>query len=305
MRRLVAAAALLLLAGPTAASLVESTTSGLPAHVHYQSDAGTEYDAPDTCAEALSSTQPFDLPVGGEVSGLLLPADDGIDHYRVAVGQDLVGGRLTLGVAGRDLALPLSLQAFMPGCGSDVTAEENQPAAPPSHPAPGPGERQVEPHNMDAQQAECSDRWFFVLNQFGGRTAPAAIHVVWTDGSEADVPLLKGTPATIAQYATSANLGFTLHSVTANVPADWKGQFNVGEAPCGAVDGGAVFGEPSVSTETTVEFTPVEAGVYVLAVRLVPPEPEVPGAVPMSCHAACSMLTAPAEDRGGYDAFAL
>src|SRR5688500_16638587 len=43
MRWRVAVAALLLMAAPAAASLLESASGDLPAHVHYQVDAGTEH----------------------------------------------------------------------------------------------------------------------------------------------------------------------------------------------------------------------------------------------------------------------
>lgn len=309
MRWPVAAAALLLLAGPAAASLIESSTSfleGTPVdHIHYQVDADTEYDAPDTCEEALASELPFELAVGGNVSGLLVPVDDTADHYRIPVGQELVGGRVTVAVLGREFSLPIEMDVVMPGCGTSVAAPENQPAPPPADPAPGPGEKQVSPHNLADGAWTCSDRWFFVLNQFGGQPAPASIHAIWTDGSQADVPLLKDTPATMAQYATSDHLGFTLRSVTANVPEGWKGQFNVAEGPCGAVDGHAAFGEPATTTGNSVTFTPIEAGVYVLAVRAVPPEaPEVGTTAPASCHAACRLVTVPARDSGGYDGLA-
>src|SRR5687768_11589897 len=130
MRRLVAVAALLLLAAPTSASLLEATTSVLlgpvvsdpvvgpvldespvpvPEHIHYQADAGTEFDAPDSCEDLLASELPFDLPVGSDLDGLLLPVDDEVDHYRVPIGQELVGGRVTLTVAGREATLPLTI----------------------------------------------------------------------------------------------------------------------------------------------------------------------------------------------------
>jgi hypothetical protein len=308
MRWRVAVAALLLLAAPATASLLESATDGLPVHVHYQVDGGTDHDAPDTCQEVLASPLPFDLPVGGNVQGLLVPVDDTADHYRIPIGQDLVGGRVTVTVLGRNATLPFEMDVIAPLCGTSVTAPENQPLPPPSHPAPGPGQRQAEPHNLDdAGSGSCSSRWFFVLNQFGGRAPPPTIHAVWTDGSEADIRLLKNTPATIAQYATREHLGFTLHSVTALVPADWSGQFNVAEAPCGAVEGTAVFGEPSVSGEASIEFTPTQAGAYVLAVRAVPPavpEPsDLVGPQPRSCHAACRFFPAESTDSGGYEAF--
>lgn len=325
MRRIVAVAALLLFAGPASASLLESTTSAVLGpvasdptlapvleaspvpvedHLHYQMDAGTEFDAPDSCAHVLASELPFDLAVGGDVDGLLVPVDDEVDHYRVPIGEELVGSRVTVSVLGREATLPFTIDVSMPACGTSVTAPENQPAPPQAHPEPAAGEKQVTPHNLGGAYP-CSDRWFFVLNQFGGRAAPASIHVVWTDGSQEDVPLMKDTPATIAQYATSEHLGFTVESATANVPADWSGQFNLSEGPCGAVDGEAVFGEPAVWTDTTVSFTPTEAGVYVLAVNLVPPEPTVPStSVTMSCHAACAALPGAAMDLSGYKALA-
>jgi hypothetical protein len=326
MLRLVAVAALLLSAPVASASLLESltaqlfgtvedTSGPLPAdHVHYQADAGTEYDAPDTCDGALASPDPFDLPIDAALDGWLVPADDEADHYRVPVGQDLVGGRISLSVLGHDAELPFAIDAFMPGCGGSVTAEENQPAAPLAHPAPAEGERQVAPHNLGASGGECSDRWFFVMNQFGHLAPPATIHLAWSDGSQADIPILKDTPATLAQYEAPDN-GFTLDSVTANVPDEWTGQFNVGEAPCDLVDGEAVFGEPAVVSAdgTTIEFTPITAGTYVLAVRFVPPAlPALPEAslgvpslvVPASCHAICGFAPGTATDMTGYTAAA-
>ncbi|MHB1261798.1 MAG: hypothetical protein ACYC2H_08795 [Thermoplasmatota archaeon] len=310
MRRLVAVAAFALLAAPASASLLESTTAdlleGAPVdHIHYQADAGTEFDAPDTCDDVLASELPFDLAVGSSLDGFLVPVDDEVDHYRVPIGQELVGGRVTLTVAGREATLPITIEAFMPACGTSVAAPENQPAPPPADPAPGEGEKQVTPHNLGGAY-ECSDRWFFVLNQFGGQAAPASIHVIWTDGSQEDVPLLKDTPATLAQYATSLHPGFTIHSATANVPDSWKGQFNLSEGFCDAVDGEAVFGEPAVATETRISFTPIEAGTYVLAIKAVPPElPGVPTAVPASCHFACAPVPKGATDLSGYTASAL
>ena len=330
MRRLVAVAALLLLAAPASGSLLESTTEGLlgpalgpvlsdptvgpalqespvpvPDRIHYQADAGTEHDAPDTCEDVLASDLPFDLPVSTSLDGLLVPVDDEVDHYRVPIGQELVGGRVTVSVLGRDATLPLSIDVSMPACGTSVTAEENQPATPPTVPQPSEGEKQVSPHNLDGAY-ECSDRWFFVMNQFRELQPPESIHVVWTDGSEEDVPLLKDTPATLAQYATSEHLGFTIHSATANVPEGWTGQFNLGEGSCAAVDGGAVFGEPSVATQTSVTFTPIVAGTYVLAVRTVPPEapglPPLGTSVPASCHSFCALAPGTAMDLSGYTA---
>lgn len=307
MRWPVAVAAFLLLAGPAAASLIESSTGALEGtpvgHVHYQADAGTEHDAPDACEDVLDNPLPFDVPVGGEANGLLVPVDDTADHFRIPIGQELVGGRVTVTVLGHDATLPVEMDVVMPLCGTSVTAPENQPFPPPSHPAPGPGQEQVSPHNLEGRGYQCAARWFFVMNQFGGRAPPPAIHAVWTDGSQADIPLLKNTPATMAQYATAEHQGFTLHSVTANVPVGWPGQFNVAEGPCGAVDGEAVFGEPSVTGEGTIEFTPTEAGAYVLAVRALPPElPSVPGptAQPRSCHAACILVPSSAMDTSGY-----
>lgn len=328
MRRLVALAVLFLMTGPASASLLEDLTgsalepaapvaepvadavsdaTGVPVdldHVHVQADAGTEYDAPDTCEEALASDLAFELAVGGELDGLLVPVDDEADHYRVPIGQELVGDRVTVSVFGREATLPVSIDVSMPACGTSVTAAENQPAPPQAHPAPAEGEKQVTPHNL-GNDHECSDRWFFVLNQFGGLPAPESIHVVWTDGSQEDVPLLKDTPATLAQYATSEHSGFTIESATANVPEAWTGRFNLGEGFCGAVDGEAVFGEPATWTDTTVSFTPVVAGTYILQVRTVPPEPvEPPTAMPMSCHQFCAALPGTAMDVSGYTASA-
>ena len=310
LRPAVALAALLLLALPASASILEKTSAellapakpvtdpvaaelsgltGLPIeldHLHLQVDGGTEYDAPDTCAE---SSPMFSVPVGGSTSGALVPVDDEADYYQFEVAPDQVGTRLSIAVDPAQLDLHVDLSVLQPACAGDVTAPENQPAPPPADPAPGPDQQQVSPHNL-AGPWTCSDRWFFVMNQFGGLDPPATVHAVWTDGSQADVPLLKDTPATMAQYATGDHLGFTLHSVTANVPAGWHGQFNVGEGPCGAVDGHAVFGEPSQDFGTTIVFTPTQSGPYVAGITIHPRDvqaPPVGTTVPASCHEVC------------------
>ena len=80
---------------------------------------------------------------------------------------------------------------------------------------------------------------FFVITGVSAATAPASVHVVWSDGSESDVPLLS-TQGNNAHYSADFPPGVTgITDATAVVPADWDGQFNVSHYLCG---------EPSTTT---------------------------------------------------------
>jgi hypothetical protein len=82
-------------------------------------------------------------------------------------------------------------------------------------------------HECDATE------WHFVITQLDSEAAaPDTIHVVWTNGEEADVPLAKFTGKT-AHYVTTLNLDSTVVDATAVLPDGWSGQFNLSHGPCG------------------------------------------------------------------------
>lgn len=282
-RTLVAVA--LLMTATASASLIEETTDGA---VTYQFDGGTTHDAPDRCEDADAA---FAVPLGNSTSGTLVPVDDEADHYVVDVDRSLVGSRITIALQEANADVNIDLDIRVPGCGGSVLDEDQQPEDPPEHPDPGPGEQSARLDNLDGGW-ECDDSsWFFVINQVRGGIAPASIHLVWTDGTQADVPLTKDTPATIAQYETSQNTDVSLHSASAVLPDDWDGRFNIGHGPCDASHGGAVFGEEAEASDDgdRISFTPTQEGTYVAAVVLAlqPPDAD-PMALfqpqPMTCH---------------------
>src|SRR5215469_4106169 len=74
---------------------------------------------------------------------------------------------------------------------------------------------------------------FFVITDVTAATAPASVHVVWSDLSESDVPLLS-TQGNNAHYSADFPPGVTgITDATAVVPANWDGQFNVSHHLCG------------------------------------------------------------------------
>lgn len=280
----------LLSVAPATGSLIESTSDGI---VTYQFDGDAHHDAPDTCSEASSE---FAVPYGNTTDGMLVPVEDKADHFVVPVNQSLVGSRITISVFDPEADIDVVLDVRVPGCGGSVLDHDQQPADPPAHAEPGPGERSARLSNL-AGGWECDpDAWFFVVNQVGGGAAPSSIHVVWTDGSRADVPLKKDTPATIAQYETDQHTDVTIQSASAILADDWSGRFNIGSGPCDATDGGTVFGPPAASSRDgdTISFTPTQEGMYVAALVLQEPEAFDPmgllGPQPASCHTCVDAL---------------
>jgi len=79
----------------------------------------------------------------------------------------------------------------------------------------------------------CNDtEWHFVITQIDTEAnAPASIHVTWSNGASADVPLDKFTGGT-AHYATTANLDSPVTNATATIYDGWDGKFNVSHGPC-------------------------------------------------------------------------
>lgn len=281
------ASVLILAVGPAAGSLIETTSGGA---VTYQFDAETFHDAPDTCEGVLGAIESFAVPMDGSADGIVVPVEDEVDHFILTVAPEVVGDRVFVSVGTPVMSVELSLDVQVPGCGTSVVAAENQPVPEserPAHPAAAEGEKQVSPSSLkDGSPEACGgDDWRFVLNQFHDLAPPAALHGIWSDGTQADIPLLKSTDATMAFYATDYNTGIRLKSVIANVPEAWSGQFNSVHGPCGAVEGNGdqiVYGPANTKTQTSVAFTPVSAGDHVVSIRLLPPE--VPTSITLSCH---------------------
>lgn len=270
-----AAFVLLLSAWPASASLLEDATGEF---VAYQFDGATTHDAPDTCARADAR---WSLPLGGSTDGLLVPPDDAADVFVIDVPPQQVGSRLALHLSEAVQGVDLAFDALVPGCGSDVFAPQNQPAPLPAPPAPQPGQAQVS-LSGDALAADtCADDWFLMLTG-AGAAAPQSLHAAWTDGSQGSIPLAHASPE-VAVYRTARSTAFTLHGLWANVPATWTGELRVAHAPCGAVDGGAVFGAPAQAGDDLIGFTPIRAGPHVLVVT-VAGAGTVPTAVPATCH---------------------
>lgn len=97
---------------------------------------------------------------------------------------------------------------------------------------------------------ECNaDEWHFVITQVASEgQAPASIHVVWEDESEADVPLQKYTGST-AHYQTTDHLDSLVVSASATIYSGWEGQFNLSHGPCEVVT--TTTTAPPVTTTTT------------------------------------------------------
>lgn len=314
------AIALLLAVAPVAGSLIESESSGV---VTYQFDGDTFHDAPDTCEELLANSHDFSIPMDNSTDGMVVPGDDEIDYFKVAIDPSQIGERVLIFVASAAEGVELGIDVQQPECGVSVSSPEAQPVPEPSTgPEPAPGQKQVaadtaepapvEPvecdddhdghgshhqdkkgkghhmdkHNDDCEQPAdpCANPWTFSLSNIDAASAPATIHVSWTNGDQTDVAMAALSEG-VATYHTEDNLDVTLYTVTANVPESWDGQFTVSGYSCGAEDGGAVFGDPSSSTQAAVSFTPVTSGIHIVSIRLLPPEaPTVPTSVPLSCH---------------------
>lgn len=267
MTRMLLAMVALLAALPASASTLESATGGL---VSYQFDGDTHHDAPDLCEGAGAAWR---LPYDGRTDGLLVPPDDLSDAFVLEVPASGVGQRLRLAVEVPEDAADLRLDAYAPGCMGSVFDVMNQPSRGPNPPEPAAGEEQ---HSADvARPTRCDDFRLFVLDHMQGYEEPESIHVAWTDGTEGPVPL-HGRYGSLAVYVTEQNVGITLKGAWANVASGWDGRFLYAVGPCDAVHGGAVYGDEPTVEPGALEFTPVQAGLYIVVVRLGDNAPEVP-----------------------------
>ena len=178
--------------------------------------------------------------------------------------RDLVGQRLELAIDDpTDGAQGLAIDAFVPGCMGSILEAVNWPHPEPAPPAPAAGERQVSP---ELAPRYCDERrWAFVMDQMEGFAPPASIHVAWTDATERPVPL-RWSNADYAVYLANDPLDVTLKGVWANVAASWPGQFVLYLGPCGATDGGAVYGAAPTVDLGSIAFTPIRSGPHVVLV---------------------------------------
>lgn len=80
---------------------------------------------------------------------------------------------------------------------------------------------------------ECdSTEWHFVINQISEEaSAPSSIHVAWANGASENVSMWKFTGG-VAHYVTSSNLNSTVTEASAEIYAEWSGQFNLSSGPC-------------------------------------------------------------------------
>lgn len=277
--------------GPRAcALLVLLTLSALPAsgslledlsgeRVSYQFDGETHHDAPDACEE---SDPLWSFAAGQSTDGMLLPPDDNSDVFRMDVAPDQVGQRIVVSLIEAN-SVDLALSILAPMCDGDVFATQNQPLPPPAPPAPAAGERQVSlPRGAEPWHCSDGDEWYFGLTGLAGTTPPATIYVAWTDGTSGPLDLVWQSRKAAA-YGPATSL-VMLEGAWANLPSDSEGELALGLGPCGAPDGGAVYGEPARLGDDWIAFTPVRAGPHEVVVALAPVEPTVPRSIPVSCH---------------------
>jgi hypothetical protein len=89
----------------------------------------------------------------------------------------------------------------------------------------------VEPETL-AQQESYDDimMWHFVINQIydGFGPKPTSIHVVWSNGYEADVSLVDDVGGTkVGHYIADENTGNRVTDATAVIYCAWDGRFNL------------------------------------------------------------------------------
>lgn len=77
-----------------------------------------------------------------------------------------------------------------------------------------------------------STEWHFVITQVSDPAlAPASIHVVWANGSEADV-VLHGVTGQTAHYYNYSNLDSPVVDAWTSIYDGWSGEFNLSHGPC-------------------------------------------------------------------------
>jgi hypothetical protein len=274
-------ATLMIFGSPAGASNLERQTDGV---VHYQNDAGRDRDAPDSCDDLTSE---WNLEVDpefkrGTFTGALVAIDDEEDNYGLNISSAEIGSLVRVDLQGKQIEMDLSV--LVPGCQLDVfeTSEQTEPASASFASAAAAGEKTIFVTN-DPSSSECNTTIKWVINQIDAGPAPASIHVKWSSGHEADVPLFKTTKKT-AHYQTDLHPQFTVSEVSAQIYAGWDGRFNQNAFSCGAVEY-----QPPVKGDGYVIFMPKETGVYGIRARAAETQDPMlnPIVIPLSCHAAC------------------
>ena len=270
MRRALLAALMVAVvaAMPASASWIEDNLA--PAGVAYQEDASVHGDAPPTC-ELLDASRAVNLD-DVQSYGMLVDYDDEADAYALTLEEASVGTRVGLDINLGDAAglHTVSFDIRSPDCGSSVFDPDSAYYDPaPTDPYPNPPNGATVEADLTLDADECDEsRWKFLGNQMGGIPAPATIYVEWTDGTYEYVPVVKSTPATIAMYVTTSNLGTTIERAVIVLPADYRGQFNLVAGPCTAVEGTPVEAPFQDPDALVGEFTVQEAGTHVILVTI-------------------------------------
>jgi len=75
--------------------------------------------------------------------------------------------------------------------------------------------------------------WHFIINQIDEvGNAPLLIPVTWGNGAfTEDVPLASFSEGGVAHYVTTSHLDMDVTEATAEIYADWGGQFNLSHGP--------------------------------------------------------------------------
>lgn len=95
-----------------------------------------------------------------------------------------------------------------------------------------------------------STEWHFVINQISSENlAPSSIRVTWANNVSENVLMWKFT-GKVAHYVTVFNLGSTVTGASAEIYADWKGQFNLSHGPCSSPTPTPTFTPTSTPTAT-------------------------------------------------------
>ena len=104
-----------------------------------------------------------------------------------------------------------------------------------------------------------SSEWHWVITQIASEElAPDSIVVTYSDGTVEKVEFWKFTGKT-AHYVSKKNLGLVPIRSSAEIYADWSGQFNLSHGPCGIPVTTTTVPEPTTTTtvpEVTTTTTP-------------------------------------------------
>lgn len=96
-------------------------------------------------------------------------------------------------------------------------------------------DKQIHAKALDDHEYDDTE-WHLVITQIDDEEdAPESLNVTWANGTQADVELDKFT-GQVAHYTTSLELNSTVTNATAEIYAEWDGQFNLSHGPCDDVE---------------------------------------------------------------------